>query len=295
METDETAVAAIRRFNRFHTRWVGALGGSLHSGLALAEARVLYELAQRDDWQAGEMAGCSISIRPISRASSSAFRAGLARTDSFGRRWACLRLRLTRRRAAFSRLDRLPARRRGDPAALAPSGRIRLVEALADTGACFRRAREPGPRSSASIAQAIWAGSWRPMAGSMPRITAGTSLRGARREIAAKFLREFKPGRERCFIAELDGCPRLGFVVQEDEPAKLRLVLVEKRAHGLGLGKRLSARRSASHATPAISAWCSGPTTSCMRAASMSVRGSSWWPRKSTIPSARTLSGRTGS
>ena len=43
METTETAVAAIRRFNRFHTRWVGALGGSLHgSGLALAEARVLY-------------------------------------------------------------------------------------------------------------------------------------------------------------------------------------------------------------------------------------------------------------
>lgn len=48
METTETAVAAICRFNRFHTRWVGALGGSLHgSGLALAEACVLCELAFR--------------------------------------------------------------------------------------------------------------------------------------------------------------------------------------------------------------------------------------------------------
>lgn len=60
-------------------------------------------------------------------------------------------------------------------------------------------------------------------------------------EIAAKFLREFRPGQERCFIAELDGAPvGSAFVVREsDEEAKLRLVLVEARARGLGLGKRL--------------------------------------------------------
>jgi GNAT superfamily N-acetyltransferase len=60
-------------------------------------------------------------------------------------------------------------------------------------------------------------------------------------EIAAKFLREFKPDRERCFIAELEGMPAgSSFVVEEDEEtAKLRLVLVEKRAQGLGLGKAL--------------------------------------------------------
>ena len=51
------AIDAIRRFNRFHTRWVGALGGDLHgSGFGLTEARVLYELAQRDGWRAGELA-----------------------------------------------------------------------------------------------------------------------------------------------------------------------------------------------------------------------------------------------
>ena len=45
MDAVETeAVAAIRRFNRFHTRWVGALGGSLHgSGLGLAIVRQLAE------------------------------------------------------------------------------------------------------------------------------------------------------------------------------------------------------------------------------------------------------------
>ena len=62
-------------------------------------------------------------------------------------------------------------------------------------------------------------------------------------EIAAKFLREFQPERERCFIAEWAGEPvGSAFVVRESESvAKLRLVLVEKRAQGQGLGKALVA------------------------------------------------------
>lgn len=56
VERETTAVAAIRRFNRFHTRWIGALGGNLHgSGFALIEARVLYELAERDGCLAVEL------------------------------------------------------------------------------------------------------------------------------------------------------------------------------------------------------------------------------------------------
>ena len=56
-ESEAAAVAAIRRFGRFHTRWIGALGGNLHdSGFALTEARVLYELAQRDGCLAVELA-----------------------------------------------------------------------------------------------------------------------------------------------------------------------------------------------------------------------------------------------
>ena len=59
--------------------------------------------------------------------------------------------------------------------------------------------------------------------------------------ITADFIDNFNPRRERCWIAELDG-ERVGsvFVVRKtDEIAKLRLLILDRRARGLGLGRRL--------------------------------------------------------
>lgn len=60
-------------------------------------------------------------------------------------------------------------------------------------------------------------------------------------QIAADFINNYKPDRERCFIAEMNG--EIGgsaFVVQSsDTVAKLRLLLVEPKARGMGLGTRL--------------------------------------------------------
>lgn len=62
-------------------------------------------------------------------------------------------------------------------------------------------------------------------------------------EIGADFLKYYDPARERCWIAEVDG-RRAGSVMliqHRSEPtmAKLRVLLVEPWARGLGLGQRL--------------------------------------------------------
>jgi GNAT superfamily N-acetyltransferase len=60
-------------------------------------------------------------------------------------------------------------------------------------------------------------------------------------EIVAKFIREYDPKLERCWMAERDGenvgCVFL--VKQSEEIARLRLLLVEPQARGLGIGSRL--------------------------------------------------------
>lgn len=60
-------------------------------------------------------------------------------------------------------------------------------------------------------------------------------------EIVAAFVRNHDPKRERCWIAEREG-ENVGsvFLVKENEQvARLRLLLVEPQARGLGIGARL--------------------------------------------------------
>jgi DNA-binding MarR family transcriptional regulator/GNAT superfamily N-acetyltransferase len=244
---DPSAIATIRRFGRFHTRFIGALGDDLHgSGFGLTEGRVLYELAQRDGWRAGELAR-ELGLDPayLPRLLKRFVDLGWlerARAAGDGRAYE---LRLTEAgHVAFVRLDEA-SRRQADTilSRLAGSEQASLVSALERAQTLLSGAASPQP---AVIIREHRPGDIGWVISAHGRLYAEVygwdiSFEALVAEIAAKFLREFRPGQERCLIAEIDGVPvGSAFVVREsDEVAKLRLVLVETRAQGLGLGKRL--------------------------------------------------------
>jgi DNA-binding MarR family transcriptional regulator/GNAT superfamily N-acetyltransferase len=249
MQTIDTqAVAAIRGFNRFHTRWIGALSGSLHgSGFALTEARVLYELAQRDGWLAGDLAR-ALGLDPayLSRILKRFTTEGWLERERSPADGRALNLRLTRKgREAFRPLDEASRDQAAAVLAkLSQAEQARLVAALGSAQALLS-----GESPAAPVIRQHRPGDIGWVISAHGRLYAeeygwDISFESFVAEIAGKFLQQFQPGKECCLIAELDGTPvGSAFVVREtDAVAKLRLVIVEKRSQGFGLGKALVAQ-----------------------------------------------------
>ena len=244
-------VKALRQFNRSYTRSIGLLEPYLDSALSLTEVRVLYELAHRDQPAASEIgrelgldAGYLSRIVKrfeargwLERASSVAdARQQLLRLTAPGQA-AFAPLEQASRDAAQALLEAMPA-----------ASRTELVEAMAQvqrllaapaTGAAQRPRtavlREPRPGDIGWVIEQhgeLYAREY----GWDSRFEALVA------DIAARFVRDFQPEAERCWIAELDG-ERVGsvFVARKSKTvAQLRMLILAPGARGLGLGARLT-------------------------------------------------------
>jgi DNA-binding MarR family transcriptional regulator/GNAT superfamily N-acetyltransferase len=244
---DPAQIAAVRRFNRFYTRQIGLLRKSyLGSPYSLTEARVLYELAQRKDITAVELAhNLDFDEGYLSRVLARFEKRGLvSRTPSlYDRRQAHLAL-TAKGRKAFAPLDGRSANQSAamlDP--LRRDDRPRLIDAMRTIETLLSPdATPPAPYTlrthrPGDIGWMIHRHGelYEREYGWGPRFEAVVA------EIGAKFLREFDAARERCWIAEKDGA-RVGSVMLvevSEETAQLRLLLVEPEARGLGIAKRL--------------------------------------------------------
>jgi DNA-binding MarR family transcriptional regulator/GNAT superfamily N-acetyltransferase len=244
----ENRVAAVRRFTRFYTRQIGLLQeGLLDSAFSLTEARVLYELAHRKPTTASALAAdLDLDHGYLSRILRRFADAGLIakkRAPEDGRQTS---IAITAKgRKAFAPLNKGS---RDQVAAmlarLEPAAQERVVAAMATVEDLLAAKREPRP-------QTLLLRQHQP--GDMGWVTGAHGALYAREygwdisfealvaKITAEFIENFDPACERCWIAELEGKP-VGsvFVVRKsDAVAKLRLLIIDPEARGLGLGKRL--------------------------------------------------------
>jgi len=240
-------IDAVRQFNRFYTQKIGVLHeGLLSSPFSLTEVRVLYELAHRERPVASEV-GKDLGLDPgyLSRILSSFKAKGFINSKPSEQDGRQSILRLTEKgKTAFAPLNERARDEIGILlGVLNESDQIRLVQAMES----IKELLSPGPKNKTPYLL-------RPhQPGDMGWVVHLHGMLYAQEYgwddtfealvagIVAKFIQNFDPKRERCWIAEIDGeIVGSGFLVKESETvSKLRLLIVHPKARGLGIGKRM--------------------------------------------------------
>jgi DNA-binding MarR family transcriptional regulator/N-acetylglutamate synthase-like GNAT family acetyltransferase len=248
MPSDTARVAAVRDFNRFYTRVIGVLSeGLVRTPYSLTEARVIFELAQRDRTEVtalrrdlgldpgylSRMLGRFESDGLVAREMSTvdARRQVVGLTDQGHKAYKTLDHR------SAEDIDRLLDR-------LDESQQRRLLAAMAEVRDLLDEAPKQQPDDAPALALRA------PGPGDLGWVVARNGAIYAEEygwdatyealvaRIVADFVDHRDPERERGWIAELDG-ERVGcvFCVKADATtAKLRLLLVEPAARGNGVG-----------------------------------------------------------
>jgi DNA-binding MarR family transcriptional regulator/GNAT superfamily N-acetyltransferase len=247
MSTMQNLVDDVRGFNRFYTRVLGLLRPDLAgSAFGLTQARVLYELAHRDDVAVSELrSDLDLDAGYLSRILSGFTASGLAAREKSqvdGRRQV---VRLTEEgHRAFGELDRLQAG--AIDTLLAPLDETQRKELVTSMGQIRRMLSSEARRAGLVLRP--------PQPGDLGWVVERHGARYATEygwdatfealvaRIVAEFAERRDTRREAAWIAELDG-ERVGCVfctaAEAEDTAQLRLLLVEPSARGAGVGSRL--------------------------------------------------------
>ena len=249
MAVSRAQIAEVRAFNRDYTRRIGVLArGLLDSPYSLTQVRVMYEIAHRPGVMAAQLADELGLDRGYLSRILKGFCTGegtaSARADSAAdARRQHLRLTLAGRRV-FAPLERRSQQQVGAMLAeLEQPERRALLGAMSTIRLAFGAAPPQGPVSLRRhrpgdmgwVIERHGALYFREYGWNeeFEALVAG---------ITAEFIRKLDPARERCWIAQNAAGQRLGcifMVAGKGGSAKLRLLLVEPEARGLGLGRTL--------------------------------------------------------
>jgi DNA-binding MarR family transcriptional regulator/GNAT superfamily N-acetyltransferase len=252
MANRDQRIAAARRFNRFYTRQIGVLRKNfLDSPYSLGEARVIYEIASDRSPTASDIGrALDLDAGYLSRVLRNFEKRGLVERKVSAKDARQSHLALSPRgRKAFTLLDDLSQRDIGAMLdKLSPADQSRLIAAMVTIETLLDGAHE---------AKAPERGSYKlrdPAPGDLGWVVKRNAelyaqeykwkepFEGVCAQIVADFANKFDRKRERCWIAEMDG-ENVGciFVAKDSEDvARIRLLLVDPKARGLGLGARLT-------------------------------------------------------
>jgi DNA-binding MarR family transcriptional regulator/GNAT superfamily N-acetyltransferase len=241
-------VQTVRNFNRFYTRQIGLLNeGLLDSPFSLTEVRALYELAHRERPTASDLCkDLGLDAGYASRILRSFEKQGLIEKKPSPQDARQSLLSLTGKgRKIFEPLDtRSDEQVDGMLKALSPAQQENLARAMRVIEAVLGGREKPEgayvllrqhrPGDMGWVVQRHGELYWL-------EYRYDERFEGLVAKIAGDFIENLDSARERCWIAERDG-ENVGsvFLVQKSKTiSKLRLLLVEPSARGLGIGGRL--------------------------------------------------------